>query len=72
MLKSLKIVAVLGFATTLVACGTTDAERAATGAIIGGAIAAVTDENIVNGALIGGAAGAVSCSVAPGTPNCVN
>ncbi len=65
-----KIIAVFGISATLAACGQTDGERAATGAFIGGAAAAVTGENVVNGALIGGAAGAVSCSVAPGAPNC--
>lgn len=42
------------------ACGQTDIERAATGAIIGGAAAAVTNNDVGKGALIGGAAGA-SC-----------
>lgn len=55
----------------LAACGQTDIERTATGATIGAAAAAVTGESVLNGALIGGAVGAVSCSVAPGAPNCV-
>ena len=42
------------------ACGQTDLERAATGAVIGGAAAAVTNGDVAKGALIGGAAGA-SC-----------
>jgi len=70
MSNAFKMLGVLAIAATLSACGETDAERAATGAVIGGAIGAVTGENIVNAALIGGAAGAVSCSVAPGAPNC--
>jgi hypothetical protein len=57
-----KIVGSFAIAATLTACGETDGERAATGAFIGGAVAAVTDENIVNGALIGGALGGTSCA----------
>ena len=71
MAKALKLIAALGVAATLAACGESAGERAATGAFIGGAAAAVTGEDIVNGALIGGAAGAVSCSIAPGMPNCI-
>ena len=70
MVNSFKVLAVVATAFTLSACGETAGERAATGAFIGGAAAAVTGESIVNGALIGGAVGAVSCSVAPGAPNC--
>ena len=71
MSNIVRILGVLAIGATLTACGETDLERTASGAVIGGAIAAVTDENIVNGALIGGAAGAVACSVAPGAPNCI-
>jgi len=71
MAKTLKLIAALATAASLAACGETAGERAATGAFIGGAAAAVTGEDIVNGALIGGAAGAVSCSVFPGAPDCV-
>jgi osmotically inducible lipoprotein OsmB len=71
MSNTFKILGALATAAVLSACGTTDAERTATGAVIGGAVAAVTGENIVNGALIGGAAGAVSCSVAPANPQCI-
>ncbi len=60
----------LAVAATLTACGETDIERTATGAVIGGAAAAVTGESVTTGALLGGAVGAVSCSVAPGAPNC--
>ena len=71
MSKIAKFLGLVAIAGTLVACGETDAERTATGAVIGAAAAAVTGENVVNGALIGGAAGAISCSVAPGAPNCI-
>jgi osmotically inducible lipoprotein OsmB len=71
MFKSFKILGVIAVAATLSACGETDMERTATGAVIGAAAAAVTGESITNGALIGGAVGAVSCSVSPGAPNCI-
>jgi osmotically inducible lipoprotein OsmB len=71
MSNKIKLLGVLATFAVLSACGETDAERTATGAVIGGAVAAVTGENIVNGALIGGAAGAVSCSVAPANPQCI-
>jgi len=71
MFSTFKMLALVGATGTLVACGETDLERTGTGAVIGGAAAAVTGENVVNGALIGGAVGAVSCSVAPGAPNCI-
>ena len=67
---TLRLFAVLGVAATLSACGETDIERTATGAAIGAGIATVTGEDAIDGALIGAAAGAVSCSVAPGAPNC--
>jgi hypothetical protein len=67
---TLRTLAVLGLGVMLTACGETDVERAATGAAIGGAIAAATDGNLAEGALYGAAAGAVACNVAPGAPNC--
>jgi len=57
-----KLLGVAAIAATLTACGETDGERAATGAFIGGAAAAVTGESVVNGALIGGALGGTSCA----------
>ncbi|ARO15175.1 hypothetical protein BVG79_01833 [Ketogulonicigenium robustum] len=66
----MKFVGVAAIAATLAACGQTDIERGATGALIGGAVASVTGESVTKGVLIGGAAGAVSCSVAPNAPNC--
>ena len=71
MSNKFKFLGVLAALVTLSACGETDMERTATGAVIGGALAAVTGESITNGALIGGAAGAVSCSVSPGAPTCI-
>lgn len=70
MSTKLNILGVLAVAAVLSACGTTDVERAATGAAIGGATAALTDGNLAEGALIGAAVGAISCNVAPGAPNC--
>jgi hypothetical protein len=70
MSTTLRLFAALGVAATLAACGTTDLERTATGAAIGAGVATVTGEDAVDGALIGAAVGAVSCSVAPGAPNC--
>lgn len=71
MAHAFKLFAALATAAMLTACGETAGERAATGAFLGGAAAAVTGEDIVNGALIGGAAGAVSCTVFPGAPDCI-
>ncbi|GGL67863.1 hypothetical protein [Wenxinia marina] len=72
-MRTLKILSVLVLAGSgLTACGATDAERGATGALIGGAAAAATGENVVNGALIGGAAGAIYCNVTPNVPECYN
>lgn len=70
MAHPFKIFAALAVAATLTACGESAIERGATGALIGGAAAAVTGESVRDGVLIGGAIGAVSCSVAPGAPNC--
>ena len=67
---TIRALAVLSFAAALSACGTTDVERAATGAAIGGAVAAATDGNLAEGALYGAAAGGVVCNVTPGAPNC--
>jgi hypothetical protein len=61
---------VLAVAGLLTACGTTDLERAATGAAIGGAVGAATDADVSDSALYGAALGAVSCNVVPGAPNC--
>ena len=65
MLKSIKIVGLVAGLAALSACGDTDMERTATGAVLGAAAAAVTGENVANGALIGGSIGAVSGTVAP-------
>ena len=54
----------------LAACGTTDTERALTGAVAGGLLADATDENIVAGAAAGGLVGALSCDFVPNAPNC--
>jgi len=43
----------------LSACGNTDFERAATGAVIGGAAAGATNNNVATGAALGAAAGAL-------------
>lgn len=53
------IAAILG----LTACGQTDLERTATGAVIGGAAGQVVAGDPVTGALIGGAAGATCRSL---------
>ena len=63
MSKMLKISAVAGVLALLSACGDTDLERTATGAVIGGAAAHVTGEDVAGGALIGGAIGATSCTL---------
>lgn len=70
MAFTIRTLAVLAFAGALSACGETDVERAATGAAIGGAVAAATDGDLAEGALYGAAAGAVSCNILPGAPNC--
>ena len=70
MTLTIRTLAVLACAAALSACGETDVERAATGAAIGGAVAAATDGSLAEGALYGAAAGAISCNVAPGAPNC--
>ena len=70
MAITLRTFGVLAVAALLAACGATPVERAATGAAIGGAVAAATDNDLTQGALYGAALGAVSCSVAPGAPNC--
>lgn len=71
MSNTFKVFGVLAALVTLSACGETDMERTATGAVMGAAVAAVTGENVANGALIGGSIGAVSCSVSPTAPNCI-
>ena len=55
--------AVLAAVLGLSACGNSDVERAATGAVIGGAAGQVLDGDPLTGALIGGAAGAMCDSV---------
>lgn len=70
MATRMKMLAALAATATLVACGETDFERAATGAVIGGAVASATGENLRDGVLYGGAIGAISCNVVPGAPNC--
>lgn len=71
MVRLFKIVGVLAIGATLSACGQTPAERGATGALGGAALAAVTGENVVNGALIGGAGGAfLPCLFNPAATGC--
>lgn len=64
MSNIIKISLVSGALVLLGACGDSDAERAATGMVIGGATAAVLGGDVATAALVGGAAGAVSCTVA--------
>lgn len=52
----------------LAACGSTDLERTATGAVIGGAAGQVITGDPITGALIGGAAGA-TCRTLGTCPN---
>lgn len=52
-LSFIAIASVLGVA----ACGETDLERGATGALIGGGVAAVTNNDVVTGAAVGATAG---------------
>lgn len=66
--KTLKFTAIFATCTLLVACGSTDLERTATGAVIGGATAKVLGEDVATGALIGGAAGA-TCGTTGICPN---
>lgn len=71
MTTTLRMAAVLAACATLAACGQTPAERAATGAAGGAAIAAVTGESLTNGALIGAAAGGIgACVVNPNAAGC--
>lgn len=70
MSKSIKMSAVASLLILLGACGETDLERTATGAVIGGATAAVFGGNVGTAALVGGAAGAISCNANPGGANC--
>ena len=60
-------VLVLAAVAGLSAC--TQTERGIAGAVVGGAIADATDENMVAGASLGALAGAASCGV-PGLPPC--
>ncbi|MGR3541204.1 MAG: hypothetical protein ACU0BS_07225 [Hasllibacter sp.] len=66
----IKIIAGALAALGLTACGTTDTERALTGAVAGGLVAEVADENVVAGAAAGGLIGALSCDLVPNAPNC--
>ena len=62
---------VLAVCATLAACGQTPVERASTGALAGGAIAALTDENVLTGALVGGAVGGIApCVANPNAAGC--
>lgn len=63
------IVLVAGIAT-VAACGRTDLERTATGAVIGGAAAKAVGKDVGEGALYGGAVGAARCNVAPNQQGC--
>ncbi|MEM1130007.1 MAG: hypothetical protein AAGH83_05720 [Pseudomonadota bacterium] len=58
-LKIAGVCALLGLA----ACGQSDIERTATGAVIGGAVGQVVAGDPATGALIGGAAGATCRSL---------
>ncbi|OSP53834.1 hypothetical protein [Pseudoruegeria sp. SK021] len=57
-----KISGIIGI-LALSACGNTDLERTATGAVIGGAAGQVVAGDPVTGALLGGAAGATCRSL---------
>jgi len=59
MSKTFKLLGVLAIGAALSACGQTPAERGATGALTGAALAAVTGEDVVTGALIVGAGAAL-------------
>jgi osmotically inducible lipoprotein OsmB len=71
MTMTLRACAVLAACAALSACGQTPVERASTGALAGGAIAAVTGESALNGALIGGAVGGIApCVANPNASGC--
>lgn len=71
MTNILRAAGALAVAATLAACGQTPVERATTGALAGGAIAAVSDESVLNGALIGGAVGGIApCIANPNAAGC--
>ncbi len=59
---------IAAFLLALGACGETDMERTATGAVIGGAAGQVVAGDPLTGALIGGAAGA-TCRALGTCPN---
>ncbi len=71
MTLTIRAAAVLAACATLAACGQTPVERASTGALAGGAVAAVTGEEVLNGALIGGAIGGIApCVANPNAAGC--
>ena len=71
MSKTFKLLGVLAIGAALSACGQTPAERGATGALGGAALAAVTGENVVTGALLGGAIGGIGvCAANPNAAGC--
>lgn len=71
MTLTLRAAAVLAACATLAACGQTPIERGATGALAGGAGAAVLGEDVGTGALIGGAVGAIApCVANPNASGC--
>ena len=61
---TLRTLGVLAVLAALTACGQTPAERAATGALVGGAAAELADEDLTTGLLVGGAIGGIAPCVA--------
>jgi hypothetical protein len=73
MPNTIRLLAALGVAATLAACGTTPVERAATGAAGGAAAAIVLGEEdfVTEGAILGAAAGGLGgCVVNPNAQGC--
>lgn len=70
MTKTLTTLTLAGALFALTGCGTTTADRATTGALIGGGVGAVAAGNPWAGAAIGGAAGAAVGAMT--TPDQVN
>lgn len=62
-----KLVAAGALVASVAACGTTDSERALSGAAIGAVAADLMDENVLAGAGVGAAAGAL-CNDAGACP----
>jgi len=58
-MREIKLGAAALVLALLAACGTTDEERALTGALAGAVVADVLDENVLAGAAVGAAAGAL-------------